>query len=1355
MTIRVPQSQRPAGLAIAAGLLCFALSAPSGAQPALPVHPIDLVVASSRPASMLSEFELRTLWPPCVGVLWHRLTEDSGLVPQFVEPSASAVPADVRTGWLVALVRAAESRGIIEIAGLADLMEGLWLMKRGQLADADVAFSHCRLIAIHTHRIGAVCGAFQGMLGTLVARPSRVGDDWRGVAATSARGGWRRATFAYAELGPVASEPFGAAFMTGLNLLAATKRIDFGRTMAIMGALNGADTAPVQGFARAIDGLNTAMSERPAGVAGRIVRRLVARGLEGLSLAIPGELDALLPPVLISDRLQAARRAGDWVGTTLALFKAQLMGSRPSVPPGFSDAAEWFETLATTVAALHGWGRASGGPIPVTQMRTALARLRRRKRKTPKARLAGPLAMPRRLASARLAPTRLPPDCRESVARLEVAWRACPDNAWRVFATLHPGGHAPVDGGPAPGGPYDRLAAAARALSPRCRQAVGAVYPVRLDPAQLVVEDGTALIELEFESGWLRATALLGRATGPPELLTHERALPDLPKRIRALLATVAPEGDARLADFPITQAQELYSALLGGIPEVTTAQRWVVSTLLDGTPLPVELLVAAPTACRTLAPGAPAAELSDSCRAVPFVGDRHHVRYALGLRDALAWQVAPPPRPVERAVTVANPIFYHDPGDPRCATSPSTCATLPDLGARLRRLADAGRHRGAPENDLVMGQQRKLEFPRDALRPLPFGSTDATAFHAAAERIGWAATLHQGAEATEGALRDALRGESPTALWVASHLSVPGQSARPSATTEALRITPFGVVLAPSGGDGARSELDGFLTNDELADPTVDLRALRLIVLSGCSGAAPVEVHGARPRSFAQELRGRGAGTILAHAWPLEDRLAARTVSVVERAARTGESIEQALSATRREWRAARPHPAHWSGLVAHGPAGTLGPSRVLKPATEPPPPPVAGVAKSPAPRPPPPEGQPWWPIFLGAMAVAAAGLAWRWRARGAGRLALGSALLLGAIASAGVWHQTEMPHPGNAATVPPEAPRPTATAPPPSTPLPTLTPVVGDGGVRFLSIDRRDRMWANAACLKPVIERLSFFSSGLTFEASRTWPDIHAAMEGLAVDVAHDVIEVGGYLCKEGETALCHYLVVRLSDAELVAGVRGRSGRPMAVWALDWTGIDPASARARGETVRRSLAATHVLAFGPRAERGIGAWALAVRPATETTRPEASGLRCAAAHTVDSPRFLGRPLTRFGAELILGPLRPDDVLDRVLGLSRTVSIRMSLGTPTAGDEPELDEARLAASLRKEFAAPISNPMVLLLRSVVTLESGLTVSDPKLSGLPQLIVDAVTMDAERGILTLSTANVTAAEWAANALVAP
>ncbi|MCY2961035.1 MAG: CHAT domain-containing protein [Planctomycetota bacterium] len=230
---------------------------------------------------------------------------------------------------------------------------------------------------------------------------------------------------------------------------------------------------------------------------------------------------------------------------------------------------------------------------------------------------------------------------------------------------------------------------------------------------------------------------------------------------------------------------------------------------------------------------------------------------------------------------------------------------------------------------------------PRGVFAPLPKAAEEARDVADLWARNNAGVQVLVGAEATEPALREALRGVG--ILHIATHGFSTGSSgeqgtrglagtalepAAPQLRLELSRRLLGGSGLALAGANargGANPSDDGlFLDEDVLA---LDLGGLDLAILSACdSGAGEVQsgegIFGLR-RAFLMA----GARAVVASSWPVADETA-RTIMTDfhARLARGGTTVARALHEAKHaelsRRRAARidTHPWHWAGFVAAG---------------------------------------------------------------------------------------------------------------------------------------------------------------------------------------------------------------------------------------------------------------------------------------------------------------------------------------------------------------------------------------------------------------------------------------------------
>lgn len=504
-------------------------------------------------------------------------------------------------------------------------------------------------------------------------------------------------------------------------------------------------------------------------------------------------------------------------------------------------------------------------------------------------------------------PAAVSEECSRAAEAFEALWHNAPDSIWRTDYTLWPDTKTPVRG--APQDPtYRALASAARALPSTCRQAIGAVRPVRLARRDLVLDADTAIVDLVLDQPVATVVALLGREGAPPELIVHRVA--DDEWRIASSRAWSAARDRSGRTPFPAADAYQIYRSLLAPIVGLEEYPRWIVCVRWGDTPLPVEAWVMADPETTRAADRGPA-----------FVANRHSIRYATSLRDALSWSVRPSTAPIERTITIFDPIF-HD-ADERCVDG--NCADLPDISARQKTFGQAedrlaNRHiRPFPvtTRDLtrIFGPETGDRARSDVLDPpaapldrLPGSQRDAVAIAALSEDMGWDVLFLTGREAREDALRIAWRAPRPTALAVSTHAGVPSRVRR--GMNQA-----FGLVFAPSPGH------DGLLELPEI-DALPIAHHIDLVLLGSCSGAQPVRIGGLPPRSLGEALRQRGARTVLAWWLPVDDeRAGPLTEQVLRRSIEHREPLDVAVKTVLARVRREHPHPADWLGLTVLGP--------------------------------------------------------------------------------------------------------------------------------------------------------------------------------------------------------------------------------------------------------------------------------------------------------------------------------------------------------------------------------------------------------------------------------------------------
>lgn len=892
--------------------------------------PADIQALSSigrRPAELSAATRSR-LFLAAAATLWHRVTADAPLIPAFATRHAYPDAARLPTSWLLDWMQIeADSDHHPARRALAALLIGVQLASEGRLADADVQFERCRRAQ---RPVLDACLAYAGMLGALVGTPERVAADW---GAMSNR--FRNAAISYGAVQTIEGNVGGqiAAVTTILRELHRITRSDETRlVLAYRPSME--DTHTSEDRTRRINRevlravkreMERALEHLPAGAMEKQLARAVFRRLDA-----EADLDTAATAHV---RLAEAAAAGDWLAALWAAASAAIGAdaSRQHMPT--LDLARRENVLASTLLWTLDEGPITDGPHGIRPLHGIVELALGNP-------LGAPYITPSALSSPRFHHQReagrlsdFPEECRDDIQRFESAWRSCPANVWRTFTVLHPGERAPVAGAPTREGPYSALAAAARRLSGRCRQSIAARYPVPLAIEDLIVPQGTTLIDLTLsEGGTVAVTWLRSSPDGRPRLLQRHSFSPKLPERLRALLAPFASGSPSRAGPFSPVLAHELYEELFASVglapsgdSQVAEPSDWIVSMDLGAFALPVELLVPRETDCAVIVAGSDQKDVSEACRNISFIGDLHHVRYATDLRDALAWAARRPVPPPLRFVAVTDPVFFDDPDDSRCANG--RCSRLPTAAARLRQLGTQGQRNLGRTLGMTDKPLAPVRIEPALLKRLRAGAAGAIAFERVVGSLGIRPTIHRDEDASEDAMLEALRngGARPrdTMVYVATHLSVPEEAADRSGEM-ALRA-PFGLVFAGSRSDYPLSS-DGFLAVDDLQRGFVDASPVSLLALTGCSGARPI-VDGVPPaRSMASELRQAGVGTVLSYLWPVEDRVADRQmIEVLVGAAESAVSVDRALTSARRRWRRESPHPVHWASLVVLGPGDRI----------------------------------------------------------------------------------------------------------------------------------------------------------------------------------------------------------------------------------------------------------------------------------------------------------------------------------------------------------------------------------------------------------------------------------------------
>lgn len=869
---------------------------------------------------------------------------------------------------------------------------------------------------------------------------------------------------------------------------------------------------------------------------------------------------------------------------------------------------------------------------------------------------------------------RLPAGCSKPIEALQQAWNACPDNAWRTFSVAYPGESAPIQGGPLRTRErYQRLARAASALPPACKQAIAPRLPVSLETHELTLRRDTALISVKLVDHYILRRVLWTDDAGRTRRADDLRPGPG--SYTHMLLSDLARSVAGGTSEpFRPALAHEVYRLLLGDLPPGAAASKhWIAAVQLGPTPLPLELLVSRPSACDAIDPKASAQDLAPSCRDIAWLAEGHDLRYAVDLRDALSWMVLRPHRLPTHASLIGDPVFLRNPDDPRCASN--ACAGLPTLAERWKRLLAAGRliDRGS-------FMTPKAPAP-DVLRRLPGTRAWDGALRRLAGAAGWSVETSLGLRADEGALTTALTYPEPSLVVIASHITHPPQSLLDPTSMRSTLQVPTGLVLAPARDGRLAAENDGFVGLAELADRPADYSRVAAAVLSTCSGSAPIALGRLPTRSVASELRIAGVGSVLSHMWPLPDDAGTRpTVEVLREAFASAVPLRVAHSAAVAAWRAEHPHPSRWAHLILHGPGHAV----VSSPES---PPPVAGLLtpeSSPISTPlltigpGPVEGRFPWALVLPLLALTLGTALRPWRLRWPTAAVLGVATVAAALF-------LRLPGLATLSVAEREAPAALTAQPGPTDPaFPKLAPIrFGDGVAFVIAAPSAPTWWFRL----PNLDGATAWDTVL-----RSSPGILAAVRAWGLRPAEDIVEIGRL--GDEKTQRYSFAVLSMPDGRgIVPGLRtyatsiadagapavelrtvspghfvartvaagGPSDVHLWVWTLDWAAIE-SPPPSDYELDRRALGATHVAVYTTTAagadvpDPPILRGAKAAKRLAVLARPIGGVLP---GFVVDD-EVKGVPIFGVGATL---PRRDGDEAARKLGSSRSATL--ALGAP------------------------------------------------------------------------------------------